>query len=148
MPGPWRRRPLSHRSGDLRLLAFRITVGHMTRTPAQGSRRSPRPPHGSKRPTSAGKVAITVRLDRAQARQLQAVAAAENRSITNYVETALIRDLVLRDEAARVIAVRAAPGTSARIAPEDVVRGEGEPDPAYARRQALLTELWSIPDDH
>ncbi len=88
-----------------------------------------------------------MRLDPAQARRLQAVAEAENRTVTNYVETALIRDLALRDEAARVIAVRAAPGTSMRIVPEDVLRAEGESKLAYARRQALLTELWSIPDD-
>jgi len=94
----------------------------------------------------AAKVAVTLRLDPVRVLQLQAVAAAENRTLTNYVETALIRDLALRDEAARVITMRAAPGISARIAPEDVARGEGESDAAYARRQALLMELWAIPD--
>lgn len=91
-------------------------------------------------------MAVTLRLDPARVRQLQAVAAAENRTLTNYVETALIRDLALREEAARVITMHAAPGTSDRIAPEDVARGEGESDAAYAGRQALLTELWAIPD--
>lgn len=91
-------------------------------------------------------MAITVRLDPSRARQLQAAAEAENRTLTNYVETALMRDLSLRDEASRVIAVYAAPGTSARIAPGEVVRAEGEDDAAYAKRQDLLTELWSIPD--
>jgi len=107
---------------------------------------------GAHRPTvsrsakSAAKVAVTLRLDPVRVRQLQAVAAAENRTLTNYVETALIRDLALRDEAARVIAMRVAPGMSPRIAPDDVVRGKGESDAAYARRQALLAELWTIPD--
>lgn len=127
----------------MHLLAIRITSNRMARTPTPDSRR-----RRSKPPSSAGKVAITVRLDRTQARQLQTVAGAENRTITNYVETALIRDLALREEAARVIAVRAAPGTSKRITPEDVVRGEGESDTAYAWRQALLSELWSIPDEN
>jgi hypothetical protein len=102
---------------------------------------------GSGRPSkAAAKVAITLRLDAARVRQLQAVAEAENRSITNYVETALIRDLSLRDEAARVITMHAVPGTSERIAPDDIVRGDGESDAAYARRQELLVALWSIPD--
>jgi hypothetical protein len=29
--------------------------------------------------------------------------------------------------------------------PRDVVRAEGESDAAYAERQALMVELWSIP---
>jgi len=107
---------------------------------------------GAHRPTvsrsakSAAKVAVTLRLDPVRVRQLQAVAAAENRTLTNYVETALIRDLALRDEAARVITMRVAPGMSPRIAPDDFVRGKGESDAAYAERQALLAELWTIPD--
>ena len=52
----------------------------------------------------------------------------------------------MRDEATRVITMRAAPGTAARINPEDVVRGDGEADTAYAKRQALLVDLWAIPD--
>ena len=92
------------------------------------------------------KVAITVRLDLARARQLQAVADAENRTLTNYVETTLIRDLSLRDEASRVITMLAAPETSTRIDAADIARADGESDAAYARRQALLIELWSIPD--
>jgi hypothetical protein len=91
-------------------------------------------------------VAVTLRLDAARARQLQAIAESENRTLTNYVETALIRDLTLRDEAARVITMRIAPGTSSRIAPDDVVRGDRESDEAYARRRDLVTELWTIPD--
>lgn len=101
---------------------------------------------GSGRTKTPAKVAITVRLDPARVRQLQAVADAENRTLTNYVETALIRDLSLRDEASRIIAMHAAPETSTRVAATDVIRAEGEPDADYARRQALLVELWSIPD--
>jgi hypothetical protein len=81
-----------------------------------------------------------------RARQLQAAAEAENRTLTNYVETELVRDLTLRDEASRVITMLAAPGTSMRVAAEEIVRAEGESDAAYARRQALVMELWSIPD--
>ena len=99
------------------------------------------------KPTSApAKVAITLRLDADRARRLQAIADAENRTLTNYVETALLRDLVLRDEASRVITMRAASGASASIAPEAVLRGEGETDDAFAKRRDLVVELWSIPD--
>jgi hypothetical protein len=113
-----------------------------TKNPTGGTRRA----KGSRPDKAPAKVAVTVRLDAARVRQLQALATAENRTLTNYVETALIRDLSLRDEAVRVITMHAVPGTSTRIAPEDVVRGEGESDAAYARRRDLLVELWSIPD--
>jgi hypothetical protein len=99
----------------------------------------------SKKP--AGKIAITVRLDAARARRLQALAEAENRSLTNYVETALIRELARHDEADRVITMYVAPGTSAHIAPDDVVRADDETDEAYAKRQALAVGLWSIADN-
>lgn len=100
----------------------------------------------AKRTRPPAKVAITLRLDADRARRLQAIAEEENRTLTNYVETALIRDLSLRDEASRVITMRAAPGTSSRITPEDVLRGEGESEAAYAKRRGLVTDLWSIPD--
>jgi len=93
------------------------------------------------------KVAITLRLDPDRVKRLQILAETENRTLTNYVETALIRDLSLREEATRVITILAAPGTSSAIAPEDVVRGAGESDAAYARRRDLAVELWSIPDN-
>lgn len=95
----------------------------------------------------SAKVAVTLRLDADRVRRLEAIAAAENRSLTNYVETALLRDLALRDEAERVITMYVAPGTSATVRPEDVIRAEDELDEAYAERQALLMELWSIPDN-
>ena len=101
----------------------------------------------AQRSISPKKVAITLRLDPDRVKRLQSLAETENRTLTNYVETALIRDLSLREEAARVITLLAAPGTSSIIAPEDVVRGEGEADAAYARRRALAVDLWSIPDN-
>jgi hypothetical protein len=94
-----------------------------------------------------GKVAITLRLDAERVRRFQAIAEAENRSLTNYVETALLRDLARREEADRVITMYVAPGVPDSIRPEDVVRAEGESDEAYAERQALMLELWSIPDN-
>ena len=93
------------------------------------------------------KVAITLRLDPDRAARLQAVAEAENRSLTNYVETALLRDLARREEAERVITMYVAPGAPDSIRPEDVVRAEGESDEDYAARQALMVELWVIPDN-
>jgi hypothetical protein len=39
-----------------------------------------------------------------------------------------------------------APGTSERICSDAIRRGDGETDGAHAKRQELLTELWSIPD--
>ncbi len=106
------------------------------------------PRHRARNPLPAplGKMAVTVRLDPLRVQQLQAAAEAENRTLTNYVETALIRDLVLRDEASRVIAMHAAPGTSPQIDPADILRTNGETDQAYAKRQSLLTELWAVPD--
>jgi hypothetical protein len=93
------------------------------------------------------KVAITLRLDADRARRLQAIANAENRSLTNYVETALLRELALREEAERVITMYVAPGTSPNIRAEDVIRADGETDEDYAARQALALDLWSIPDN-
>ena len=94
-----------------------------------------------------GKVAITLRLDADRAARLQAIAKAENRSLTNYVETTLLRELARHEEADRVITMYVAPGTSTSIRPEDVVRAEGEPDEIYAQRQALAFRLWSMPDN-
>jgi hypothetical protein len=103
-----------------------------------------RPPATRRQPA---KVAVTLRLDADRVRRLEALAEAENRSLTNYVETTLLRDLALREEAERVITMYVAPGTSESVRPEDIVRAEGETDADYAERQALLMELWSIPDN-
>jgi hypothetical protein len=114
----------------------------MSQTRGKNSRAKSAP-----RGRQADKVAITVRLDAERVRQLQAAAEGENRTITNYVETALIRDLEMRDEASRVITMYVAPGVPDRIEPEEVIRGPGESDAAYAKRQALVVALWSIPDN-
>ena len=86
-----------------------------------------------------------MRLDRDRARRLQAIAAAENQSLTDYVEAALLRDLARREEADCVITMHVAPDVPAGIAPEDFIRADHESDEAYAQRQALMVELWSIP---
>ena len=38
------------------------------------------------------------------------------------------------------------PGVSDTIRAEDVIREEDETDEDYTARQALMVELWSIPD--
>jgi hypothetical protein len=128
----------------LHSLAARITLQAMPKTRKTANLPRRRPP-GAGKPHA--KVAITVRLHTDAARRLQAIAEAENRSLTNYVNTALLRDLSYRDEAERVITIYVAPGVSTSIRPEDVVRAECETDEAYAERQALTVELWSIPDN-
>lgn len=109
--------------------------------------RSARPTRRSPSVKHRAKVAITLRLEPDRAARLQEIAAAENRSLTNYVETALLRDLARREEAQRVITMYVAPGVSDSIRPEDVVRAEGESNEDYAARQALAVELWLIPDN-
>ncbi len=111
------------------------------------TRKSATPPRRPARTTTkpTAKVAITLRLDAERVRRLQAIADAENRTLTNYVETALLRDLARREEADRVITMHVPEGASTSIRPEDVVRAEGETDEEYAERQALAVELWSIP---
>jgi len=111
------------------------------------SRKSAAPPRRVVRTTakSTAKVAITLRLDAERVRRLQAIADAENCTLTNYVETALLRDLARREEADRVITIFVPEGVSTSIRPKDVVRAEGESDEEYADRQALAVELWSIP---
>jgi hypothetical protein len=132
------------------MLAIACTTQHhvdMTDTltkPAARRGATSGPSHSGRQPS---KVAITLRLDTERARQLQAIAEAENRSLTNYVETALLRELALREEAERVITMYVAPGTSPSIRPEDVIRAEGETDEDYTARQDLAVELWSIPDN-
>lgn len=141
---PSRTHPPPPTAAYLHLLATRITFRSMPQAGKTGA-----PPRrslpGSGEPRA--KIAITLRLDADAARRLQAIAEAENRSLTNYAETALLRDLSRRDEAERVITMYVAPGVPASINPEDIIRGEGESDEAYAERQALMLELWSIPDN-
>jgi len=78
---------------------------------------------------------------------MQAIAQAKNRALANYVKATLISDLALRDEASRGITMYVAAGASGRIEPKEVIRGTDESDAAYAKRQVLVVELWSIPDN-
>ena len=91
----------------LHLLASRISFSLMPQ-----ARKSAAPPRRSRRTTAkpTAKVAITLRLDAERVRRLQAIADAENRTLTNYVETALLRDLARREEADRVITMYVARG--------------------------------------
>jgi hypothetical protein len=127
------------------LLAFACKPHQLLAMPQ--SRKSAAPPRRVVRTTakSTAKVAITLRLDAERVRRLQAIADAENCTLTNYVETALLRDLARREEADRVITIFVPEGVSTSIRPKDVVRAEGESDEEYADRQALAVELWSIP---
>jgi len=145
--GGYHRGNASERKLYLLLLSFRIRENVMAnarnKTPSTSTARD----SGARRSGAPKKVAITLRLDPDRARRLQILAETENRTLTNYVETALIRDLSLREEAARAITILAAPGTSSIIAPDDVVRGAEESDAAFARRRDLAVDLWSIPDN-
>jgi len=51
------------------------------------------------------------------------------------------------NEAERVITMYVAPGLEGGIEPEEVIRGPDESDEDYAKRQALLVALCSIPDN-
>jgi uncharacterized protein (UPF0548 family) len=90
--------------------------------------------------------AITLRLDPAQFGRIAAIAKAENRTPTNYVETVVLRDLASKEEAGRVITIFAAPET-AGMAYGALQRGTDESDERYAQRKALFNELMSIPDE-
>lgn len=92
------------------------------------------------------KAALTLRLDPAGFRRLRLLAAAENRTPTNWVETVVLRELRARDEANRVLTVASAPELEGAAAGE-LLRSEGETDARYAERRALLSELLAIPDD-
>lgn len=96
-----------------------------------------------KRPTR--KVPLTLRLDEARFRKLELLAEAENRTPTNYVETALLRDMAAKEEAARAITMLV-PAEAAALAPGPLLRTEGESDERYAERSALLDRLFAIPD--
>ncbi len=89
--------------------------------------------------------ALTLRLDAGRFERLAALAAAENRTPTNYVVTLVLRDLAAKDEARRVISVYAAP-EAAELTPGPLGRGAEEPEERYEQRKALVAELLSIPD--
>jgi uncharacterized protein (UPF0548 family) len=90
--------------------------------------------------------AITLRLDSGSFGRLAAIAGAENRTPTNYVETLVLRDLEAKNEANRVITVYEAPET-ANLVPGELERTEGETDERFAQRKRLVDELMSIPDE-
>jgi hypothetical protein len=91
------------------------------------------------------KQAITLRLDAATYRRLERLAQAENRSPTNYVETAVLRDMATKGEASRVITMFV-PEEAANLVPGPVMRTGGESDERYAGRSALMDKLFAIPD--
>ncbi len=91
------------------------------------------------------KQAITLRLDPAKFRQLELLAQAENRTPTNYVETALLRDMEAKEEAARVITMFV-PKEAADLDPGALMRTEGESNERYAERSTLMEKLFAVPD--
>jgi hypothetical protein len=94
---------------------------------------------------AAGPRALTLRLDPEPSRQLALLAAAENRSPTNYVETLVLREIQARSEDRRVLRMRVAP-EAVDLDPGPLLRGEDEPDQRYAERKALFDELLGLPD--
>ncbi len=94
---------------------------------------------------AGAKQAITLRLDPAKFRRLELLAQAENRTPTNYVETAVLRDMEAKEEAARVITMFV-PEEAAMLVPGTLVRTEGEPDERCAERSTLMDKLFAVPD--
>ncbi len=95
--------------------------------------------------SSIRKVPITLRIDEARYRKLVLLAEAENRTPTNYVETALLRDMAAKEEASRAITMFVAPEAAA-LTPGALVRTEGESDDRYAERSQLFDRVFAIPD--
>lgn len=93
----------------------------------------------------AAKQAITLRLDPAKFRRLELLAQAENRTPTNYVETAVLRDMEAKEEAARVITTFV-PNEAAELLPGTLMRTEGESDERYVERSTLMDKLFAVPD--
>ncbi len=94
------------------------------------------------------KVPITLRIDEIGFQKLALLAEAENRTPTNYVETALLRDMAAKEEAARVITMFV-PAEAVEVTAGPLLRSEGESDERYAERSALFDRLFDIPDsDH
>jgi hypothetical protein len=86
-----------------------------------------------------------LRIDEIRFRKLALLAEAENRTPTNYVETALLRDMAAKEEAARVITMLV-PDEAASASPGKLLRSEGESDERYAERSLLFDRLFDIPD--
>jgi hypothetical protein len=86
-----------------------------------------------------------LRIDEARFHKLTLLAEAENRTPTNYVETALLRDMAAKEDAARVITMLVPP-EAASATPGVLLRSEGESDDRYAERSLLFDRLFAIPD--
>jgi hypothetical protein len=105
----------------------------------------------TRRPNSASgtrkgrKVPITLRIDEDRFEKLSLLAEAENRTPANYAETALLRDMAAKEEAARVITMLVPP-EAASTTPGMLLRSEGESDDRYAERSLLFDRLFAIPD--
>ena len=91
------------------------------------------------------KQAITLRLDPAKFKRLELLAQAENRTPTNYVETALLRDMEAKEEDARVITMFV-PKEAAALEPGALMRTEGKSNERYAERSTLMEKLFAVPD--
>src|ERR1700712_2284558 len=91
------------------------------------------------------KVPITLRIDEARFHKLTLLAEAENRTPTNYVETALLRDMAAQEEAARTITMLV-PADAINAVPAALLRTDGESDERYAERSLLFDRLFAIPD--
>lgn len=89
--------------------------------------------------------ALTLRLDPEPFRKLALLAAAENRSPTNFVETLVLREIEARAESRRVLSMHVAP-EAVDLDPGPLLRGEGESDRRYAERKELFDELLALPD--
>ena len=91
------------------------------------------------------KLAITLRLDEARFRKLEMLAAAENRSVTNYVETALLRDMAAKEELSGPLTMFV-PADAASVTPGVLLRNADETDARYAARTAVMDRLFDLPD--
>jgi hypothetical protein len=88
---------------------------------------------------------LTLRLAPEPFRQLALLAAAENRSPANHVETLVLRELQARSEDRRVFRVHVAP-EAVDLDPVPLLRDEGESDQRHVARKALFDELLGLPD--
>lgn len=95
--------------------------------------------------SSSRKVAITLRLDESRFRRLERLAEAENRTPTNFVETALFREMAAKEESGRIITMLVPP-EAATLVPGPLLRSEGESDARYKERSELLDRLFALPD--
>ena len=77
----------------------------------------------------SGLKALTLRLGAGPFREIELLAAAENRSPTNFVETLVLRELRARSEEGRVVAMRAAPARPGPRPPTRPGARAGSPAP-------------------